>query len=361
MSFNNNDINPLLITLGSYEEYFIMYVDEELTTEEKTAVEKFIIQHPQLQEELDILLSTKIPAEALPFENKETLLAGTMKLNGEEENILLYLDNELQGTEKAAFEKKLEANPEVRRQYHLFLQTKLDSKDKIIYPYKKELYHNHRSIRPAYWMRIAAAAVIVAGMGTFAFYNKGSQPTSGIANIDPLNKTEKNTLLTDTILKAKQPAEEVAINKDMISEQKVSPLVATKKTIKNSQLKKPASLEAPVEKNKAIAQAGIENAIIKNNSTIVQPSVDAVVNHNNAQPENNFKAGVTSATTAAYNTSQASDNEIIDAVATSENKKGRAIRGFLRKATRFIERTTNIDPVNEDDKLLIGAVALKLK
>ena len=89
--------------------------------------------------------------------------------------------------------------------------------------------------------------------------------------------------------------------------------------------------------------------------------MEAAFNHNNTLPENNFKGGVTTAATAAYNTTQASNNEIIDAVTTAENKKGRAIRGFLRKATRFIERTTNIDPVNEDDKLLIGAVALKLK
>jgi hypothetical protein len=43
----------------------------------------------------------------------------------------------------------------------------------------------------------------------------------------------------------------------------------------------------------------------------------------------------------------------------SVNKKG-SVRGFLRKATRFIERRTGINPVNEDDELLIGVVAIKL-
>ena len=51
-----------------------------------------------------------------------------------------------------------------------------------------------------------------------------------------------------------------------------------------------------------------------------------------------------------------------DAVATTgnENDKKGSFRGFLRKATRFIERRTGINPTNEDDELLIGAVAIKL-
>jgi hypothetical protein len=33
----------------------------------------------------------------------------------------------------------------------------------------------------------------------------------------------------------------------------------------------------------------------------------------------------------------------------------------LRKATRTLERRTGIKAVNDDDELLVGAVALKLK
>jgi hypothetical protein len=50
------------------------------------------------------------------------------------------------------------------------------------------------------------------------------------------------------------------------------------------------------------------------------------------------------------------------AVATTGNEKDKkgSVRGFLRKATRFIERRTGINPTNEDDELLIGAIAIKL-
>ena len=54
--------------------------------------------------------------------------------------------------------------------------------------------------------------------------------------------------------------------------------------------------------------------------------------------------------TASYNTEP--DN-------SSRNKT--PLKGFLRKATRFIERTTNINPTNEDGELLIGAISLKVR
>ena len=44
--------------------------------------------------------------------------------------------------------------------------------------------------------------------------------------------------------------------------------------------------------------------------------------------------------------------------ANNGNKK---FRGFFRKATRFIERTTKMNPANDDGKLLIGAMAVSLK
>jgi len=44
----------------------------------------------------------------------------------------------------------------------------------------------------------------------------------------------------------------------------------------------------------------------------------------------------------------------------SANRKG-SLKGFLRKATRVIERRTGIDPTNGNGDLLIGAVAINLK
>ena len=55
MSFNNYHIN---IDRNNYEEYFLMYVDNELTPVQRLAVEEFISNHPDLKEELEILSAT---------------------------------------------------------------------------------------------------------------------------------------------------------------------------------------------------------------------------------------------------------------------------------------------------------------
>ena len=47
-------------------------------------------------------------------------------------------------------------------------------------------------------------------------------------------------------------------------------------------------------------------------------------------------------------------------VVEPDDEKKSKLKGFLRKATRFIERRTNISTTNENNQLLIGAVAIQL-
>ena len=49
-----------------------------------------------------------------------------------------------------------------------------------------------------------------------------------------------------------------------------------------------------------------------------------------------------------------------DAVQYASNAENKKFRGFFRKATRLIERTTNINAA-DDDKVLIGGMAINLK
>jgi anti-sigma factor RsiW len=71
MSFNNNHIN---IDRNNYEEYFLLYVDNELTPVQRLAVEEFINNHPDLKEELELLSSTVLDAEPIRLFDKDLLL-----------------------------------------------------------------------------------------------------------------------------------------------------------------------------------------------------------------------------------------------------------------------------------------------
>src|SRR5690349_14838310 len=135
MSFSSNHtINPT-----NYEEWFMLYMDNELSTEERVLVEHFLLLHPHLQEEMEILQSTKLPVDAIAFPGKEELHADAMKLNAVDEALLLYLDNELSPAEKEAVEKKIAADRDYHLQYAVLQQTKLDAADIVPYPAKKEL------------------------------------------------------------------------------------------------------------------------------------------------------------------------------------------------------------------------------
>ena len=49
-----------MINLSNYEEWFVLYMDNELTPSQIEMVETFVQQHPRLQEEMDLLLGTKL-------------------------------------------------------------------------------------------------------------------------------------------------------------------------------------------------------------------------------------------------------------------------------------------------------------
>ena len=69
------------INRHNYEEYFILYMDNELSSDDRRMVEAFIVQHPDLKEELELLQQFKLePDTAITYNGKEEL----MKLNGED-------------------------------------------------------------------------------------------------------------------------------------------------------------------------------------------------------------------------------------------------------------------------------------
>jgi hypothetical protein len=74
-----------MVTLQNYEEYIMLYVDEELNATEVSELMKFIKLHPELETELEAYKKTKLPvAIELVYTDKAKLLkqpAKTISLN----------------------------------------------------------------------------------------------------------------------------------------------------------------------------------------------------------------------------------------------------------------------------------------
>lgn len=365
MSFNHNDNNLDPISRTNYEEYFILYADNELSEKDRLAVEDFILAHPDLQAELDLFLSTKLPTEDINLENKSSLLADNMKFNAIDESLLLYLDNELTGIEKRSIEEKLSTHKNFELQYHALLKTKLEPEE-IVYPYKKELYRyegKRRFVFSAYWMRIAAAVIILLGMGIFLFTYQ-PKSTEGIVNI-PGKTDENNPQVTE------QSNEEVAAKTD---KQTIEP------TIKIGKTDDAPGITRHIEKRDKK-----ENKIeeMQEKPIVLEQNVVAKTTHEKKPEQKTFdtpKENITPANTPAIAQQQTLNNknvtsptipslndQTIDVVTAVQatvvepgDEKKSKLKGFLRKATRFIERRTNISTTNENNELLIGAVAIQL-
>ena len=61
------------VTTTNYEEKFLLYIDDELSAQDKAQVETFVLQQPQLQGSFTLLQQTKLPIEIIICPNKEEL------------------------------------------------------------------------------------------------------------------------------------------------------------------------------------------------------------------------------------------------------------------------------------------------
>jgi hypothetical protein len=66
--------NADAISVDNYEEQFLLYIDNELDKDKKEAVEKFVLQQPQFQDEFTLLKQTVLEPEPIVFEDKASLL-----------------------------------------------------------------------------------------------------------------------------------------------------------------------------------------------------------------------------------------------------------------------------------------------
>ena len=104
------------INRHNYEEFFLLYLDNELSSEERSRVELFVQENPDLGEELKVLLQSKVsPDNTIVFANKELLMKEavgiSINLQNYEEWLLLYTDNELSPAQRETVEKFATQNP----------------------------------------------------------------------------------------------------------------------------------------------------------------------------------------------------------------------------------------------------------
>jgi len=169
------------INRDNYEEYFLLYTDNELSANERTAVDEFVLQNPDLKKELHMLLDSTLTPESIILENKGSLLQAEHIGSSLQEKLLLLLDDELDKSDIAAVKSAMESDGEIAKEWELLKQTKLAATEKVMFADKAILYKKDKGrLIPMGW-RIAAAAVLI-GFGlwsTVSYLNRESKFTGG--------------------------------------------------------------------------------------------------------------------------------------------------------------------------------------
>lgn len=391
----------------NYEEFFILYMDNELSSEDRREVEAFVQLHPDLKDELDLLQQFKVsPDTNVVFAGKEEL----MKMNGQtpvsltnyEEWFVQYIDDELTDEQKNVVEKFVAENPSLQKELSLLQQTKLQPEE-IVFTNKESLYRSEEKVRPIVinWRRVAVAAVLLLGIGfaTFSILNKKKisngvgeevaktneqKSTPGNKVSSPQQETKNNEDAATSIAEENNRNEnEVAQqNNDTKASYTTGQPVNSKKDNNgkypvndNSRPGENKNINNPIPDNKK------DDAVLAtndnkqksnnlpspvNNPNIKDPEAENVVALSRPDTSPNEKVNDVSNKGGAVTIKAPSPSDYINTSAlsgdelTQNDGKKNKLRGFFRKVTRTFEKRTNID-ATEDDKLLVAGLAIKLK
>ena len=171
-----------MITRNNYEEFFLLYVDNELSPADRQAVERFVDEHPDLKEEWELLLQCRISPDEMPsFSGKEELLRSEalsltntpIHANNYEEWFLSYIDDELPPASRQAVIDFVRQHPEKNIELQQLQRTVNTPDPNIVFPNKELLYREEGApTRKIAWLpfaRIAAAALILGAVGLLIF------------------------------------------------------------------------------------------------------------------------------------------------------------------------------------------------
>lgn len=372
-------MDKVKINRNNYEEYLLLYVDDELSATDKVQVDTFLLKNSDLAEELEMLLEAKLSDDQMPvFKHKESLYKTTAtKINAEncEDWFLLYTDNELDTTEKEAIDQWVAKHPVYKQHLELLLATRVP-KEEVVFQNKAALYHKEPvkmvSFSPLRW----AAAVLVLLTGAWLLWNANTPSDQQVADSTP-DKSQQILPSTDM---AGNTSDVIKSNENAAVAQETLPgLSPGITTAKNEVIKKSITLpeQAVIVKENKIDDAIVTNnqdepydiastnddMVISQNDNIVasnnlsdaemNDAINAVVNSALAEKvqtvTDNDVAMITQASKSGhYNVLQTADesnNFYIGALNLNKNK----VKGLLRRAGKvFNDKTRNIAAANGD-------------
>ena len=332
------------INQHNYEHYFLMYIDNELSADEKAAVNDFIMQYPNYANKLETLQQLKISPDTLIYENKFSLY----KLSEQDQQCITYLENEMTNEEKASFENKLFANTSlqshVKQWQGAFLTTPTNIE--IAPNFKNSLFKKSAQIKPLWatvpFKRLASVAailVVVIGFRLFNAENKQEASSFTNNNVGKIELNKKAFIETNKGADINGTKSAIAVNK--IKKEKLLPIVNAnglgQNDYANSNLNSlnNKNIAAPNNDVAIVPKAAIDTKATNEISALPMEILPTSISNVNEEAKNNFEA-ITPIQVQYINIDTDEEDRSIN-IANLEID-GAKFREFSRKITTLFKR-----------------------
>ena len=262
------------IDIHNYEAYLLDYSEGNLTGELQVELELFLIQHPELEINLDELSLVSLENEAASFSNKNSLKKSEADLVSETQ-FIGYIENHLPENERLALEKSCAINPSLAKELTLYNHTIAKADETIVFENKQSLKRKPKVI----WFNFsathyAAAACIVFLIGLFILWPKTSidSETSTIA--------DKTDAVTSQTVSSKNNTIEPTHNTNDLTSPKESNTSFAPQALAPIVTKKEKALLAtnnPSQKNNTSSIKDTLHPTIKNATIIETPKNEALI------------------------------------------------------------------------------------
>lgn len=364
------------INRHNYETFFLLYADNELSAEERKIVDDFVKENPDLEPELESIMETILPLESVVFPATGTLYKDEIAFDQLQEDLLMHLDDELDEISKKEVEHKIKTDNQVEKEWKLWQQTKLDSRDRIVFSDKQRLYRNEkRGVVQMRIYRMAAAAVLLIGMFTaISVITKDGPQDNSIAKTGKNNAVENRGISNINTNPADKSPVAMADEQAEAANNSVAGVIPVKD---NSRLKvsnvnsKQAGSNSYAALQTQTKETVLENINSSNSNELINQPVlnnkrEGVVYLNQAPgelaattPGEKMSAPVRTITDYETELPKADNYARTAALTGGETESGNKIfymneetvnrskvGGFLRKVKRVIERNTSINTGN---------------
>ena len=360
------------INRDNYEEYILLYADNELTDSEKAEVLMFIKDNKDLEDEFRMIHYTiSKPDNNVELADKSFLLkndsAAFINERNYEEIFVLFHDNELTTEQRLETEQFLSRHPRLKDEFELIGLARFTSANEVVFPNKKLLYKKEKvgKLVPIVFWRVLAAAIFL-GLGLWATYSYFNKPQKIVA---VNNQQENRKPLPASVAQkptTKQYSDTTSSSSIATNEYKVTKPDAVAKATHNAGTsigKNKDKSDQDIDRNDLKpVPASIDNSIVVDDQKIKNLSRKEVTAINVIQPSTELTATATLNNKAqepvAYtvpasfvqDAENKTDNYVFYDVSTDEFKKTK-MGGFLKKVKRVIERNNPIGRlISGDDR-----------